>query len=101
MPSRPPAVRETAAAGCGVGADEGSVAPHDGVRGRAGVVGARVVEGVVQAAAFVAADGALDDQRGGFDEVAQFEQFAGDAEVPVELLDLALEVAQAGGSGSP
>ena len=51
----------------------------------------------MQAAAFFAAEGAVDDEGGDGDEVAQFEEVGGDFEVPVEFLHFFLQVAQAGG----
>ena len=50
----------------------------------------------MQASAFFSAHRAFDDEGGGLDEVSQFQKLAGDAEVPVELLNLALEIPQSG-----
>ena len=48
----------------------GSGPPHGGLAQELGVVDFRVVEGKMQAAAFLAADGAVHDERGDRDEVA-------------------------------
>ena len=39
----------------------------------------------MESAAFVAGMGAVDDEGGHLDEVAQFEDFAGDAEIPSKI----------------
>lgn len=60
------------------------------------VVALGVIEGVMEAAAFLSGEGAIYDERGDDGEVAQFEDVGGDFVMPVELLDFALEVAEAG-----
>ncbi len=47
----------------------------------------------MQAAAFTARQGAVDDQRGDFHQIAQFEQVGCDAEVGVVLVDFFLQQA--------
>ena len=50
-----------------------------------------IVAAEVQAAAFLAREGGAHDELGGDHEVAQLDQVVGDAEVGVELVDLALQ----------
>ena len=71
--------------------------PEQSVFLKVGVVYFRVVEGTMGAAAFVARVGAVDDESGHLDEVAQFQDFGGDAIAPVEFLDFFLQGAQSGG----
>ncbi len=71
--------------------------PEQGVFLKVGVVYFRVVEGTMSAAAFVARLGAVDDEGGHLDEVAQFQDFGGDAIAPVEFLNFFLQGAQSGG----
>ena len=52
----------------------------------------------MQASAFFSAHRAFDDEGGGLDQISQFQKLAGDAEVPVELLNLALEIPKSGSS---
>ena len=47
--------------------------------------------------AFFAAERTIDDEGGDGDQIAQLEEIGGDFEIPVEFLDLFLQVAQAGG----
>src|SRR5471032_1974723 len=51
----------------------------------------RIIAAEVQAAAFAPLQGAVDDQRGHVDQVAQFQQVVGDAEVLVILVDFFLQ----------
>jgi hypothetical protein len=55
--------------------------------------GFRVVLAEMQSAAFVAALGAADDQVGGHDQVAQFDQVVADPEMRVEVVDFAVQQA--------
>src|ERR671931_2728867 len=50
-----------------------------------------VVDGEVQAAALLAAGGALDDQPGHIGDIAQLDDVAGDLEAPIVLADLLAE----------
>ena len=56
-----------------------------------------MVEGEVEAAAFLPQQRAIDDERGDGGEVAQFEEVGGELVAPVKFGDLALEIAQPGG----
>ena len=48
----------------------------------------------MQSAALFAAEGAVDDQGGDGDQIAQFEEVGGNFEIPVKFLNLLLQVAQ-------
>jgi len=49
----------------------------------------------MQTTALVAAQGAADDELGGHDEVAQFNEVVADPEMRVEVIDLAVQQADA------
>ena len=53
----------------------------------------RVIEGVVESATLLAADSAIHHERGGGGEIPKFQKIRSDFEVPVEFLNLGLEIA--------
>ena len=56
-----------------------------------------MIEGKVQATAFFAAEGGIDNQGRNRGEIAQLQQVDRDLEVPIKLADFALQIAQARG----
>lgn len=61
------------------------------------IIMSRIVESVMKPSTLPPANGAVDDEGCGRGEIAEFEKVGGDFEVPVELLDLGLQITQAGG----
>ena len=69
----------------------GIVRCQHGIGGRLSFVRLGVIQGIVQAAAFLAGEGGSDDEFGGDHEVAQFDEVVGDPEVAVVFGDFALQ----------
>jgi hypothetical protein len=69
---------------------------NDGVSQETAVVTIGIVERVMEAAAFFSGEGAIDDEGGYGGEIAKFQEIGGDFVMPIEFLDFALEIAEAG-----
>ena len=78
---------------CYVGSSE---FPQDGVLAEA-LFGVWVIQRIVEAAGFLASDGALDDEAGDSDQVAEFKDVRIDAVAPVELPHFFFQIPQARG----